>query len=575
MTGMKPPLDFYELQKRQKIRSRALLGLLFLFHLAAVGLLLLAGWLMVGLLSPSVSAFGRGFWLKFAAADVVLAAMIAAFHYLDARKNGAAYLVKRLSAAQPDLQDRYHLMFQDSVTAVGLAAGLSRVDALVLPTFSLNSLALIQADGRPAVLVTEGLLADCSRDEVEAVVAHELGHIARGDTTLLTLVCGLASFFERLRDSLEPEDNPAPEFPGKRRSGSSGGWLYPAAVLGAVIIRLLAIFVSREREQLADAMAVEFGRSPEALARAILKARARNVFIGDFNASYAPLFLIAPSTVEAAASLDSRGPRGPRWPSTHPSFEDRIRRLADMAHLTPGAVSERVREEREARKKARMIAVGTAANPSFSPPPPVVAAEPKDWVLILRAGAASGPMGLGDLIEAEDFKPGSLVKNLPEGLEGRARDFPQIRDALRRRRQGRPVEAVLLGKCPRCGIRLGDSFYEGVPVRVCRRCGGRLAGRDIMNRIIARREVGFSKELVEKAAMFREQYLLDPAARAKPADLPSARLTCPGCGCRMRPRPYNYQYFIPVDKCGSCGRIWFDADELETLQILIEETRAD
>jgi len=43
----------------------------------------------------------------------------------------------------------------------------------------------------------------------------------------------------------------------------------------------------------------------------------------------------------------------------------------------------------------------------------------------------------------------------------------------------------------------------------------------------------------------------------------------------MIPRPFNYQYFIPVDKCGSCGRIWFGADELEILQILIEQTRTD
>jgi Zn-finger nucleic acid-binding protein len=48
-------------------------------------------------------------------------------------------------------------------------------------------------------------------------------------------------------------------------------------------------------------------------------------------------------------------------------------------------------------------------------------------------------------------------------------------------------------------------------------------------------------------------------------------LFCPNCGTRMLPRPYNYQYFIPVDKCLSCYKIWFDADELEILQILIEK----
>jgi Zn-finger nucleic acid-binding protein len=46
---------------------------------------------------------------------------------------------------------------------------------------------------------------------------------------------------------------------------------------------------------------------------------------------------------------------------------------------------------------------------------------------------------------------------------------------------------------------------------------------------------------------------------------------CPGCGTRMLPRPYNYQYIVPVDKCLACYKTWFDADELEILQILIED----
>jgi hypothetical protein len=109
----------------------------------------------------------------------------------------------------------------------------------------------------------------------------------------------------------------------------------------------------------------------------IFKARERNVVIGDFSTSYAPLFLIAPSGVEHASRPDHRRPRGPCWPSTHPSFENRIRRLAEMAHLAPEAISDRIREYREARRKARMIAVEAAADPHLSPPPPAAEAEPR------------------------------------------------------------------------------------------------------------------------------------------------------------------------------------------------------
>ncbi|MBW1711400.1 MAG: zf-TFIIB domain-containing protein, partial [Deltaproteobacteria bacterium] len=46
---------------------------------------------------------------------------------------------------------------------------------------------------------------------------------------------------------------------------------------------------------------------------------------------------------------------------------------------------------------------------------------------------------------------------------------------------------------------------------------------------------------------------------------------CPICGLKMQPRPFTYQYIIPVDKCFLCHKTWFDTDELEILQILIEK----
>jgi len=565
MTGMALPVDFVELQKRQQGRSLAVFALLLVFHLLAVGLLMIAVWLTVWMIAPRpVSA---GFWLKFAVTDVLFAAAIAAIHYFDAKKNGAAFLLKRLAAKPADTSDRYHLLFDRTVDAVRIAAGLGRVDALVLPTFSLNSLALLQPGGRPAVVVTEGLLADCARDEIEAVVAHEIAHIARGDTKILTLVCGLSSFFERLRESMESEDDVPPSPPRRGKSSwGAAGFLYFAAVLSSGIIRLLGIFVTRERELLADAAAVEFGRSPAALARAIYKARARNAFIGDFSLAYAPLFLIAPLNPAEA------GTPAPRWTSSHPPFEKRIGLLAQMAHTTPEAIAAQVFEERKLRLEYK-----TVVTPAVTPPPlpGEKPAENREWIMFRKDGSESKLLSLAELVEAEGFSPSGRIKNVNEGLEGRASDFPQIRDALRRRRQGRPAEFPSFNLCPRCRIPLGSSFYESVPIRVCRRCGGKSADAADMNRIIARREVGFSEELIRKAEAFRKELILDPAAPRKKAAPPDERLTCPACGCLMRARPYNYQYFVPVDKCLSCGCIWFDADELEILQALIERAGTD
>jgi len=51
----------------------------------------------------------------------------------------------------------------------------------------------------------------------------------------------------------------------------------------------------------------------------------------------------------------------------------------------------------------------------------------------------------------------------------------------------------------------------------------------------------------------------------------SKNILCPNCGAKMLPRPYTYYYVIPVNKCLSCQKIWFDTDEMEILQFIIEE----
>jgi Zn-dependent protease with chaperone function len=68
--------------------------------------------------------------------------------------------------------------------------------------------------------VTEGLLADCTRDELQAAAAHELAHIVRGDGFYVTLVCSLGNFLERIQAALEPEDIPPEERGAEGRGGA-------------------------------------------------------------------------------------------------------------------------------------------------------------------------------------------------------------------------------------------------------------------------------------------------------------------------------------------------------------------
>jgi len=572
---VRPARDFYEIQRRQRRRSLLLFAAVLVFHFAALGLVGLAFLATFGLLFVPGLLAAPGFWPRFLAADLVLAGTVAVLHFRDARRNGPRFILRRLQAATPDAADRYHLQLLDIVDEIRIAAGLPRVNAYVLPSFAVNSLAVIEEDGTPAVAVTEGLLAEGTRDELQAVAAHELAHIARGDAVYLTLVCSLANLFERFKDALgaAADDDGAA---GSGRGGFPPVLFYVAVAASALIMRLLSMLVSRERELLADGAAVELCRSPEALGRIITKAHFKNSFVGDFTLSYAPLFIVRPDARDTPDSIWGR------IFSSHPPLMTRLSALAAMVGKTPQAFVEMVAAEERAREAARGVLhsyeelrkpqLELFRAPAAAAEAPAPGDETRVWMLAGAAeGTWEGPFAIAELLGRPRFSPIMRVKNVQEGVEARAREFPQVRVALHNLARKKPLAPGRQNLCPRCRIPLAETFYEGVGVRACGRCGGRLVDAAAVDRIVARREVAFSDALREKARRFREAAVRNPLRRQKIESALAADVPCPACGFRLAARPYNYQYFVPVDKCLSCGKIWFDADELEVLQILIEE----
>jgi Zn-dependent protease with chaperone function/Zn-finger nucleic acid-binding protein len=585
------PRDFYEIQERQRAKSLWLLLAVVVFHFVALGLVALALVLSFGLLLGGAMLASPGFWARFLIFDMAAAALIGVVHYLDARRNGPRYILKRLQAEVPDPEDRYHRQFLNTLDEIRIAAGLPRVHGYVLPSFAVNSLALVEESGTPAVAVTEGLLAECTRDELQAVAAHELAHIARGDAVYLTLVCSLANVFEKLAEALEPAMDDVRD--GGETGGGTGGAppfpLYIAVGLSALVMHLLSMFVSRERELLADAAAVELCRSPESLARALYKAQVKNSFVGDFSLTYTPLFMVPPDARDIPDNWAGR------LFNSHPPFAKRIGALAAMAHRTTAAVIAEVGEGQKLRGMARGVvhsheeikkgqgelfpgfeagpAAPSPAAAETGPAPGLQSTGDRTW--LLEAGGPrrwEGPFTLTELLSHPRFTPLVPVRNTQEGVEAKAREFPQVRRALHGPARKKPPESGRLNLCPRCRIPLGTAFYEGVAVNACGTCGGKLVGAAGVDRIVARREAAFSDDLVARARDFRERVLLDPAARRKINAEAGREAVCPSCGCRMIRRPYNYQYVVPVDKCLTCAKIWFDSDELEVLQVLIEES---
>lgn len=504
MEKRKFPKDFYETQKQQWQKSLFVFAMIILFYLFVVSLVVFSFAAIVGLFLSEKPLSSTDTIRALAFASVVIASIIATFHYFDAKNHGAKFIRKRLLAKSLDLSDRYHTQFANTLEEMRIAAGLPEVHPYILPTFAINSMALIEPDRTPSVLVTEGLVAEFTRDELQAVIAHELAHVVRGDTYYITLVCSLVNFFERLRDASKPETHPEATAHSGQTQISGAPLFWVALTISTLIMHLLSTLISRQREILADAAAVEFSRNPTPLARAIYKAHLKNSFLGEFNVAYSPLLIVPPRSTGITDGFFSR------LFNTHPPLMRRIRALANMVPTRPAKIIQEVWEIHKSREKARIV--------------------------------------------------------LPskEEVQIKKEDTPEPKNT------GAQEGKIRMIQCPRCHVSLRENYYEGVPMKICPDCGGKLIDVAVMERIIARKEVAFSDHLKAKAKDFEKNFLFDPVLRKKIHADRSPKIVCPNCGSKMRPRPYNYQYVIPVDKCLHCHKIWFDADEMEILQILIE-----
>jgi Zn-dependent protease with chaperone function/Zn-finger nucleic acid-binding protein len=562
------PKDFYETQKKQWQKSIFVFAMIILFYLFVVSLVVFSFAAIVGLFLSEKPLSSTDTIITLAFASAVIASIIATFHYFDAKNHGAKFIRNRLQAMSPDLSDRYHTQFANTLEEIRIAAGLPEVHPYILPTFAINSMALIEPDGTPSVLVTEGMVAEFTRDELQAVIAHELAHVVRGDTYYVTLVCSLVNFFERLRDASKPETHPeATAYSGQSRiSGAPLVWV--ALTISTLIMHLLSTLISRQREILADAAAVEFSRNPTPLARAIYKAHLKNSFVGDFNAAYSPLLIVPPRSTGITDGFFSR------LFNTHPPLMRRIRVLANMVPTRPAKIIQEVWEIHKSREKARIILPSKeeaqAKKEGTPEPKDIDPQEGKIWMVQNQEGEWEGPHTLPNLLLLDFFFPSRWIRNMQEQIEAPAAEFPQIKNALRKWGKKQKPKIARENNCPRCHVPLRENNYEGVPLKICSDCGGKLVDAAFMERIIARKEVAFSDHLKAKAKDFEENFLFDPVLRKKIHADKSPKIACPNCGAKMRPRPYNYQYVIPVDKCLHCHKIWFDGDELEILQILIE-----
>jgi heat shock protein HtpX len=232
------------------------------------------------------------------------------------------------------------------VEEMAIASGLPRPRIWVIPDTDPNAFATGRDAFSASIAVTEGLLSQLSRDELQAVVAHEMAHIRNLDVRLMTLLAGMVGAIALMSDGLG-------RMMGRRGSGAvgrlggvkvgNGGkggrggnplalailvlWLL-TLIVAPVVSRVLAMAVSRKREYLADATGAQFTRNPIALASALEKLEKATGVTRSIGRGAAHLCIVDP----APGMLGSREGFFPDLLTSHPPIKQRIIRLKGMAY---------------------------------------------------------------------------------------------------------------------------------------------------------------------------------------------------------------------------------------------------
>lgn len=240
-----------------------------------------------------------------------------------------------INASSPDPEDGIHKRLMNIVDEIHIVTGNKRqIRSFVVPSLSMNALAVADLKGEAVIAITEGLLSRLTRPQLEAVVAHEAYHILSGDCLETSIAASLFGMYvsavEKMTDS--------------REEGSSG--LFPSFMLFWILVKLsnlLSLFISREREYRADAASVRMTRNPLAMAEALHLLSRNWTGVGMISNGLEMLCIVSPQTTD----LDESEGWWADLMSTHPPIRKRIEILLRMAHASISEFEEKADSKTE------------------------------------------------------------------------------------------------------------------------------------------------------------------------------------------------------------------------------------
>lgn len=322
---METGTDFFVRQDRA---HRATRWLIVYFVLAVVGIIAV----MQGILAFAAGeSYLNLHLLAMVSGGVIVVVVIGAIYRIAELSRGGSAVAEMLGGrpVEPHTKDLKEQQLRNVVEEMAIASGVPVPEIYILPEEpGINAFAAGHNPGDAAVAVTAGALERFNREELQGVIAHEFSHILNGDMRLNIRLIGvlngilLLTILGRILFSIG----------GRARMGSgqnsnSGGVtvglfgvgiaLFIVGGIGIFFAKLIKAAVSRQREFLADASAVQFTRNPDGISGALYKIGKATGRLQSARADEASHMFFGNALNASAMS----------WFATHPPIEERIKAI--------------------------------------------------------------------------------------------------------------------------------------------------------------------------------------------------------------------------------------------------------
>lgn len=242
-----------------------------------------------------------------------LGSSVTSFYYSDK-------IALTLSKATLANKKKYPV-YTSAVENISRVAGIPRPRMYIIPSRALNAFATGRDPEHAAIALTQGLLDNLSRTELEGVVAHELSHIRNYDTRLMTLVAVMVGSIAIIMNWTFRFNMGGRR---SRNSGKAGGLMMVLGlimiILAPIVANIIKFAISRRREFFADAQATKFTRQPSGLIGALQKISKSQ-----------PMNIANPATAHMYIDNPLKKRKSGKWLakmfSTHPPVSERITAL--------------------------------------------------------------------------------------------------------------------------------------------------------------------------------------------------------------------------------------------------------